>query len=171
MNSIQNIIYILGMALCLSCQSNAQHQQTNANKNTPNTMSKTPYAVQKTDAEWKKELTEQEYYVLREQGTEHPYTGKYNLHFEGGTYLCKGCKTPLFKSNQKFKSNCGWPSFDDAIEGTIEYRKDTSHGMQRTEIVCAICGGHLGHVFNDGPTPTGLRYCVNSISLDFSDEK
>ena len=92
---------------------------------------------------------------------------KYNLHFENGVYNCNGCKTPLFNSDQKFETNCGWPSFDEAIEGTIKYVEDYSHNMIRTEIVCVKCDGHLGHVFNDGPTETGLRYCVNSVSIDF----
>ena len=90
-----------------------------------------------------------------------------NLHFENGVYNCNGCKTPLFNSDQKFETNCGWPSFDEAIEGTIKYVEDYSHNMIRTEIVCVKCDGHLGHVFNDGPTETGLRYCVNSVSIDF----
>ena len=127
------------------------------------------YPFTRSEAEWKEVLTPEEYRVLRQQGTEYPHTGKYNLHFEKGTYVCKGCKQPLFESDQKFESGCGWPSFDDAKEGAIEYRKDTSHGMIRTEIVCTRCGGHLGHIFNDGPTPTGMRYCVNSASIDFKD--
>ncbi len=123
--------------------------------------------MQKSEAEWKAQLTSEEYRILREKGTEYPHTGKYNLHFDNGTYACKGCNTPLFESDSKFESGCGWPSFDDAIEGTVEYVRDTSHGMIRTEILCANCGGHLGHVFNDGPTATGQRFCVNSASIDF----
>ena len=125
------------------------------------------YTTQKTEAEWKAQLTPEEYRILREKGTEYPHTGKYNLHFDNGTYACKGCNTPLFESDSKFESGCGWPSFDDAIEGTVEYQRDTTHGMIRTEILCANCGGHLGHVFNDGPTATGQRFCVNSASIDF----
>ena len=124
----------------------------------------------KTEKEWKEILNEEEYRVLREKGTEYPHTGKYNLHFENGVYNCNGCKTPLFESNQKFKSNCGWPSFDEAIKGSIKYVEYYSHNMIRTEIICAKCDGHLGHVFNDGPTQTGLRYCVNSVSIDFKKE-
>lgn len=125
------------------------------------------YEIVKTDAEWKTQLGEERYRILREKGTEYPHTGEYNLHFEEGTYVCGGCQEPLFKSDAKFKSECGWPSFDDAIDGKVEYKKDTTHGMQRTEILCAKCGGHLGHVFDDGPTKTGTRFCVNSLSVEF----
>lgn len=127
------------------------------------------YPIAKTEKEWKAQLSPEAYRVLREGGTEFPHTGKYNIHFENGTYSCKACKTPLFKSNYKFRSNCGWPSFDQALDGAIEYLKDTSHGMIRTEVRCANCGGHLGHVFDDGPTETGTRFCVNSASLDFKE--
>jgi len=120
-----------------------------------------------TEEDWKKHLSAEQYRILRQKGTEYPFTGKYNLHFEKGTYVCAGCKTELFYHDQKFESSCGWPSFDDCISGTISYVQDRSHGMIRTEIVCANCNGHLGHVFDDGPTKTKLRYCVNSLSLDF----
>ncbi len=132
-------------------------------------MSKYPY--KKTDTDWKNQLSEDEYKVLRHKGTERPFTGKYNIHFQKGTYSCNGCDTPLFDSNSKFDAGCGWPSFDEAIEGTIEYIRDKSHGMIRTEIVCNNCGGHLGHVFNDGPTATGQRYCVNSVSINFEQKE
>ncbi|MDI9311235.1 MAG: peptide-methionine (R)-S-oxide reductase MsrB [Limnohabitans sp.] len=128
------------------------------------------YEVEKSDTEWKTQLGDERYQILREKGTEYPNTGEYNLHFDKGTYVCGGCGEPLFESTSKFKSECGWPSFDDAIQGKIEYKKDISFGMQRTEILCAKCGGHLGHVFDDGPTKTGTRYCVNSLSIDFNKE-
>lgn len=121
----------------------------------------------KTDKEWEAELSAEEYYVLRGKGTERPFTGKFDKHFESGTYLCKGCGTELFKSDTKFDAGCGWPSFYDAIDGKVATERDISHGMIRTEILCNNCGGHLGHVFPDGPAPTGDRYCVNSVSLDF----
>jgi peptide-methionine (R)-S-oxide reductase len=127
------------------------------------------FPIKKTEVEWQKELTAEQYNILRNKGTEYPHTGKFNLHFEKGTYCCSGCKEPLFESNSKFDAHCGWPSFDEAIEGKVINLLDKSHGMLRTEIVCANCGGHLGHVFNDGPTHTGLRYCVNSISIDFEE--
>lgn len=125
------------------------------------------YPIQKTEAEWLEELGPERYRILRQKGTERPFTGEYNLKYDRGIYACAGCKTQLFESSSKFDSGCGWPSFDEAIEGTVEYVRDNSHGMIRTEILCATCGGHLGHVFNDGPTQTGQRYCVNSLSVDF----
>ncbi len=125
------------------------------------------YPIEKSEATWREELDSESYRILREKGTEFPFTGKYNLHSKTGTYHCKGCGLPLFKSDHKFESGCGWPSYDAAIPGAIEYIKDTSHGMLRTEIVCTGCGGHQGHVFPDGPTATGVRYCVNSASIDF----
>ena len=129
------------------------------------------FKINKTDEEWKAELTEEQYYVLRQAGTERPYTGQYNMHFEKGVYTCAGCGEILFSSDSKFDAHCGWPSFDREIEtGKIIEKLDTSHGMVRTEILCGSCGGHLGHVFNDGPTETGLRYCVNSLSLDFEEK-
>lgn len=122
----------------------------------------------RTEEEWKKILSEEAYRVLREKGTERPYTGAYDQHFEEGIYRCRACQAPLFRSEHKFDAGCGWPSFDkDIEEGAITAHRDTSLGMVRTEICCANCGSHLGHVFDDGPTPTGLRYCVNSISLSF----
>lgn len=127
------------------------------------------YPIQKTEAEWRSELGDERYRILREKGTERPHTGAYNLHFEEGAYTCGACHTPLFESNSKFESGCGWPSFDEAIEGAVEYVKDTTFGMARTEILCATCGSHLGHVFNDGPTKTGQRFCVNSLSVDFKE--
>lgn len=133
-------------------------------------MSNNKYSIQKSEAEWREELGDERYRILREAGTERPHTGKYNIHFENGTYECGACNTPLFKSDNKFESSCGWPSFDEAIDGAVEYVRDTSLGMIRTEILCATCGSHLGHVFNDGPTETGQRFCVNSLSVDF-DEK
>jgi len=125
------------------------------------------YKVQKSDEEWREVLSDLEYKVLIEKGTEYPGTGEYNIFMKEGIYNCKGCDNPLFTSDQKFESNCGWPSFDNAIEGSVEYKNDYTLGMTRVEILCTNCGGHLGHVFNDGPTESGKRYCVNSVSIDF----
>lgn len=127
--------------------------------------------VFKTEEEWKKELSPDQYYVLREKGTERPFTGKLLLNKEDGIYTCAGCGNPLFTSDSKFDAHCGWPSFDKEIAaGKIVTKDDNSLGMHRTEIMCGRCGGHLGHVFDDGPTDTGLRYCVNSLSLEFVKE-
>ena len=121
-----------------------------------------------SEAEWKKRLSEVEYYVLREQGTERAFTGKYWDNKKKGTYVCAACELPLFSSETKFRSGTGWPSFYEPLkESNVGEEADNSYGMRRTEVHCARCGGHLGHIFPDGPKPTGLRYCINSVSLDF----
>lgn len=127
------------------------------------------YKIQKTEEDWKEELGSEKFRILRQKGTEFPHSGEYNLYFEKGTYCCSGCGEPLFESDTKFNAHCGWPSFVESIPGKVEYSKDSTHGMIRTEILCATCGGHLGHVFDDGPTKTGTRYCVNSLSIDFKE--
>ncbi len=125
--------------------------------------------VTKTENEWRKELSDQAYRVLREKGTERAFSGKYYNSKQKGIYLCNACKNPLFSSNTKFSSGTGWPSFYQPIkEEYVGEIADKSYGMVRTEVVCNFCGGHLGHVFEDGPAPTGLRYCINSVSLDFT---
>lgn len=127
---------------------------------------------EKSDKEWKKELSKEQFRVLRLKGTEQAFTGKFWNHKEKGTYKCAGCGIALFESDTKFDSGCGWPSFfTPSDENNIQEEIDTSHGMVRTEVLCKNCGGHLGHVFDDGPKPTGLRYCINSVSLDFENEK
>ncbi|MEZ4853712.1 peptide-methionine (R)-S-oxide reductase MsrB [Flavobacterium sp.] len=127
---------------------------------------------QKTDAEWKAQLSEEEYRILREKGTERAFSGEYYDFFEKGKYVCAGCGNELFTSDTKFDSHCGWPSFDKAIKGSVIYKEDLSFGMVRTEVMCAKCGGHLGHVFDDGPQETtGKRYCTNSVSIKFIPEK
>jgi len=119
-----------------------------------------------------KKLTKEQYHILKEKGTEPAFTGKYYNHKEKGMYSCAQCGTELFDSNTKFESGTGWPSFDKAIPGAVKFIEDNSHGMSRTEVVCAKCGGHLGHVFNDGPRETtGKRFCINSCSLDFKKKK
>jgi peptide-methionine (R)-S-oxide reductase len=129
------------------------------------------YDVEKTDAQWREELEPERYAVLRQAATEPPFTGSL-LHVDAdGVFTCGGCGQHLFTSEQKFDSGCGWPSFDACETGTIVERTDRSLFRKRTEILCSKCGGHLGHVFNDGPTSTGLRYCVNSLAVDFDETK
>ncbi|MFX0171154.1 MAG: peptide-methionine (R)-S-oxide reductase MsrB [Candidatus Hodarchaeota archaeon] len=124
--------------------------------------------IRRSEKEWRKILTKEQFYILRNKGTERSFTGRYWNHFKGGTYYCAGCRSPLFESDTKFKSNCGWPSFSAPISDKIEEERDTSYGMIRTEVLCKKCGGHLGHVFDDGPKERGgLRYCINSSSLEF----
>ena len=123
--------------------------------------------IVKTEAQWRATLTPEEYRILRQKGTERAFTGKYDHHFKDGTYICKACGTALFLSETKYNSGCGWPAFFKSIDGTVDEIRDTSLGMVRIEITCKKCNGHLGHIFDDGPKPAGLRYCVNSASMDF----
>ena len=123
---------------------------------------------QKSEDKWKKKLTKEQYQVLRKKGTEGPFTGKLWNNHEKGVYKCAGCGAPLFSSETKFESGTGWPSFSDVMNNeNIELKEDRSMGMIRTDVICKNCGGHLGHMFMDGPKPTGCRYCINSVSLDF----
>lgn len=123
------------------------------------------------DADWKKKLSPEQYRVMREKGTEPPFSGKFDQLWETGVYKCGACGTELFSSKTKYDAGCGWPSFYDAIdEGKIELMEDESGGMVRTEVKCVKCGGHLGHLFEDGPMPTGKRYCINSVALTFAKE-
>ena len=156
---MKKLISLVTAILFISC--NAQDKKKVTQTSPTNTMPK-------TEAEWKAKLTPEQYEVLREKGTERPFTGEYWKHFEKGTYVCAACENPLFTSEAKFDSECGWPSFDQAIKGSVNYHDDSSFGMERIEVTCAKCGGHLGHVFDDGPVQTtGKRFCTNSVSITF----
>jgi peptide-methionine (R)-S-oxide reductase len=164
---IKSVLLALSFLLVFTaCE--AQEKNKNTPKTTPVNTTETPNFVNLSDEEWAKRLKPEEYRVLRQHGTERPYTGEYDQHWEAGTYVCKGCGADLFTSNTKFDAGCGWPSFYEGIDKSkIKEVLDKSFGMTRVEVRCARCDGHLGHVFNDGPKPTGMRYCINSVSLGF----
>lgn len=147
----------------------AQPATSKTTKGTDNMKTDNNTVINKTEQEWKQELTPEQYYILRQKGTERPFTGKLLMNKEKGVYKCAACGNELFTDDMKFDSHCGWPSFDKEIAGgKIIQHEDNTLGMRRTEILCAKCGGHLGHIFDDGPTETGMRYCVNSVSLEFA---
>lgn len=162
---MKKILAIIILFSLTACNAQDKKKKDKANAKTENSHQ---FKVIKTDAEWREDLSADEYEILRNKGTERPYTGKYDKFFEDGVYVCAACGNPLFESDTKFDSHCGWPSFDQAIKGSVIYKEDRSHGMVRTEVMCANCGGHLGHVFDDGPEETtGKRFCTNSISIKF----
>ncbi|HID39087.1 MAG TPA: peptide-methionine (R)-S-oxide reductase MsrB [Calditrichaeota bacterium] len=164
------VVIIFLAIVVVACAQNSPNQETVMNENKKNEKIKT--AAKKSEQEWQMCLTPEQYKVLREKGTEMAFTGKYYNFKKEGVYKCAACGNELFGSREKYDSGTGWPSFWDVLkEGGVLTRPDTSHGMVRTEIVCGHCGSHLGHVFEDGPPPTGLRYCVNSLALDFEERK
>ncbi|RIA09567.1 peptide-methionine (R)-S-oxide reductase [Flavobacteriaceae bacterium MAR_2010_72] len=156
---MKKIFSLTLIALCLSCNGTAQKKEQGSKKE---------LTAVKTDAEWKAELTPEQYYILRQEGTERPFSSPLNKNYKKGVYHCAGCNTPLFKSEHKFDSGTGWPSFDRPIEGNVAYGTDNKLGYSRNEEHCATCGGHLGHVFDDGPrNTTGKRHCINGDALIF----
>jgi peptide-methionine (R)-S-oxide reductase len=174
------IIAFISGFLLVSCQGNSQSNQSLNHKiMADSTNSRNPYysrtdtnILNVSDEEWKKILPEDVYYISRNKGTERAFTGKYNDFTGKGTYYCAACGNQLFRSDEKFASSCGWPSFFEASrKNSVLYKSDNSYGMNRTEVLCSRCGGHLGHLFDDGPPPTGKRYCMNSIVLDFEPDK
>jgi len=126
--------------------------------------------MDKNEEKWKKKLTPEQFRVLRQKGTEAQFSGKYVTFDKKGEYVCAACGNPLFESDTKFEADCGWPSFDKARKDAVQYTEDNSLGMERIEVLCRKCGGHLGHLFDDGPTPSGKRYCINSVSLEFKEK-
>ncbi len=146
------------------CKGNSQNKEMAVEKSDA---SESPYKVNKTEAEWKKQLTAEQYYVLREAATENPFSSELLDNKQKGVYVCAACGTALFKSEHKFDSGTGWPSFDREIPGNVAYDVDYKIGYKRTEEHCAVCGGHLGHVFDDGPNTTGKRHCINGVALKF----
>lgn len=158
---MKNIVVLLLLSLFFCCNSSAQKEEKKETK-------KGNLPITKTDAEWKAQLTPAQYYVLREAGTERPFTSPLNKNYDKGVYHCAACNTPLFRSENKFDSGTGWPSFDREIKGNVAFSTDYKIGYARTEEHCATCGGHLGHVFNDGPRETtGERHCINGVALKF----
>ena len=160
---MKNLIIVAALTFLISCNTTAQEDKKKAARS---------YEISKTDAEWKADLTEIQYLVLRKAGTERPFTSKLNKNYEQGTYACAACETPLYESEHKFDSGTGWPSFDRAIKNSIETDVDYKIGSARTELKCNTCGGHLGHSFNDGPKKTtGERHCINGAALKFTPTK
>lgn len=156
---MKKIVSIFILMLMISCVGNAQNSSEKKKKT---------YKVEKSESEWKELLSPLTYHILREAGTERPFTSSLNKNYKTGTFVCAGCKTPLYKSEHKFDSGTGWPSFDRSIKGNVELDVDYKIGYARTELKCNTCGGHLGHSFNDGPkNTTGKRHCINGAALTF----
>lgn len=175
---IKNLVLILALGIfVVGCQAQSPKKDSTKmeksnNVNNPHFVKNNTNKVAVSDEEWRKILPSEVYYVARQKGTERPYTSKFEHFSDTGTYYCAVCGNTLFKSDTKFDSGCGWPSFYEPItKGAIIYKPDNSHGMRRTETLCGKCNSHLGHVFEDGPPPTGLRFCINGVVLDFEKAK
>lgn len=170
------LLMLTALQQCSYSQSSSpnqkKHNMDSTKKNNPAYSRTDSTKVNLTDEEWKKILPSELYYIARQKGTERPWSSKFEHSKEIGTYYCAVCGNPLFKSDTKFESGCGWPSFYEPVtKGSIIYQPDNTHGMSRTEVLCGRCKSHLGHVFDDGPPPTGLRYCINGVVLDFEKAK
>ena len=162
------VFILLGMCF-INCQGQQQKTTASESQKTSQKATEKKYKVEKTEAEWRKQLSPKQYHILRNAGTELPHSGKYNKFYEEGVYSCAACGTKLYSSEHKFDSGTGWPSFDRGFTDSLELDVDYKIGYARTEVKCAMCGGHLGHVFNDGPKETtGKRHCINSAALNFT---
>jgi len=176
--NMHRLVFATGLVLSLTMnaclQSNPKQPHTSGKSSTAffvDSKGDTIRTITKTDAQWKSELDDASYYVIRQKGTERAFSGKYNDNHKSGVYACRACQLPLFSSTAKFESGTGWPSFYAPFDKThVLEVTDEAMGMKRVEVLCHRCGGHLGHVFDDGPEPTGLRYCMNSVSLSFEEQ-
>lgn len=175
MKRLVQLVLVLATVACAVAKEGSVEPMTNRTIEIFSAKDKKMIATQtvvKADADWKKALTAEQYYILRKQGTERAFTGKYDHVFDKGLYTCAGCGNDLFASDAKYNSGCGWPAFFQPVSSNnVTFIEDRSHGMKRTEVRCTRCGGHLGHVFDDGPPPTGIRFCINSGAIELKKDE